>query len=247
MKIDPYGPTDEQDPYSPTEHDPYNPIGEQDPYNPMGEQDPIDKALSDSLSSSMSSDEGIGASDYEDRESSFTVFREHTNPLFACSHLHFGELNRAHSSIDKPVGGSKKDYPDHYLNRSSRSIDRRTWGQDHRKKALLFSDMEKFYQQQKQELESEEEKDSEDENAEGRPEIGPKKRRSRRRASCVLCFAQASTGKGPWHNLLFRYQVLSLGRSNPYTSRDELRRMIIDYPHNSEAQYYKLSYEREPQ
>lgn len=87
-----------------------------------------------------------------------------------------------------------------------------------------------------------------EEEEEEEPEVGPHRKRSRCRASRVLLMAQASTEKGAWNwsNLLFRYQVSSLGCSSSLTSLDKLRNLITDYPRNSEAQNYKLSYQLEP-
>ena len=221
----------------------------EDPYNPTNEQqDPIDKTISDILSSSISSEEGIGigVSNYKQRESNFTAFKEYIGSPFACSHLDV-ELNRAHSSTGTQVGDSIKAKPNHNLNQSSRSIDRCTLYQKRHSKSSFLSELKKFYDQQEQAQSVLDEQDAENKEGEGIPETDPKKERSRRRGSCVLCFAQASIGKGSWSNLLFRYQVSSLGRSFPYTSRYKLRKLITEYPRNTESQYYRLSYEREPQ
>lgn len=75
----------------------------------------------------------------------------------------------------------------------------------------------------------------------------PVRRRSRRRASKVLSIALAVPEKGmKIASLLERYQVLSLACSVALTSVKELRDIITSSPRNSEAQNYKLSYEREP-
>lgn len=76
----------------------------------------------------------------------------------------------------------------------------------------------------------------------------PERKRSRRRASKVLLFALATSDK-TMHvpSLLERYQVCSLACCMELNSSCRLLREIItSAPHNTEAQNYKLSYEREP-
>lgn len=76
----------------------------------------------------------------------------------------------------------------------------------------------------------------------------PHRRRSRRRASKVLLFAQATADKF-MHvpSLLERYQVASLACCCDFVSSPTLRELISTAPRNTEGQNYKLSYEREPQ
>ena len=76
----------------------------------------------------------------------------------------------------------------------------------------------------------------------------PERRRSRRRASKVLLFALATSDK-TMHvpSLLERYQVCSLACCMELTCSQLLREIITNTPRNTEAQNYKLSYEREPQ
>ena len=48
-------------------------------------------------------------------------------------------------------------------------------------------------------------------------------------------------------DLLSCYQFLTVGGSVELVSRPELRTILSNFPHNSEGQNYKLSYEREPE
>ena len=61
-----------------------------------------------------------------------------------------------------------------------------------------------------------------------------------------LHVSQADRSSSPL-DLLERYQFLSLGRYVQMTSKPELRAMLSGYPHNTEGQNYRLSYERESQ
>ena len=75
---------------------------------------------------------------------------------------------------------------------------------------------------------------------------GPVRRRSRRKASLVLRLAQLSTnGIFNSDEHLFKYKFVSLRYSSEHESLPELRALLTKRPRNTEAQNYKLSYERE--
>ncbi len=76
---------------------------------------------------------------------------------------------------------------------------------------------------------------------------GPVRRRSRRKASLVLRLAQLGTEGRPFNpdDHLFKYKFVSLRYSSEYESLPELRALLNKRPRNTEAQNYKLSYQRE--
>ena len=76
---------------------------------------------------------------------------------------------------------------------------------------------------------------------------GPVRRRSRRKASLVLRLAQLSTEGRPFNpdDHLFKYKFVSLRYSSEHESLPELRALLTRRPRNTEAQNYKLSYQRE--
>ena len=76
---------------------------------------------------------------------------------------------------------------------------------------------------------------------------GPVRRRSRRKASLVLRLAQLGTEGRPFNpdDHLFKYKFVSLRYSSEYESLLELRALLDRRPRNTEAQNYKLSYQRE--
>ena len=76
---------------------------------------------------------------------------------------------------------------------------------------------------------------------------GPVRRRSRRKASLVLRLAQLGTKGQPFNpdDHLFKYKFVSLRYNSEYESQLELRALLDRRPRNTEAQNYKLSYQRE--
>ena len=76
---------------------------------------------------------------------------------------------------------------------------------------------------------------------------GPVRRRSRRKASLVLRLAQLSTEGRPFNpdDHLLKYKFVSLRYSSERESLPELRALLTRRPRNTEAQNYKLSYQRE--
>ena len=187
-------------------------------------EDTMDKILTDNLSSSASSGEEFEVDDKEVENSrNFTVSEDYSSSPFATTLLTRFDMNRVHG-------------PRYHLKRASQCVDKQTWSLDEDRSTTLLSELARFMSMQEEDKEELE-------------EAGPKRRRSRRRASLILRFALASIENGitDWSYLLFRYQISSLGCSNPLTTQNELRKLIVDYPRKSEAQYYQLSYEREPQ
>ena len=80
------------------------------------------------------------------------------------------------------------------------------------------------------------------------PEVGPLRKRSRRRGSHLIALSQATSERGvKISTLLQRYQISSLGCSSGIEKHEDLQELIVSSSRNSEAQNYKLSYEREPQ
>jgi hypothetical protein len=76
---------------------------------------------------------------------------------------------------------------------------------------------------------------------------GPVRRRSRRKASLVLRLAQLGAKGRPFNpdDHLFKYKFVSLRYSSEHESLPELRALLNKRPRNTEAQNYKLSYQRE--
>ena len=76
---------------------------------------------------------------------------------------------------------------------------------------------------------------------------GPLFLRPRRGGSTVLQIAQTASPKlANSTDLLNKYQFLSLGCCEGIKDIPELRELLMECPHNTEGQNYKLSYEREP-
>jgi hypothetical protein len=173
---------------------------------------------------SISTDEGLGLSDIDGASTATTSPELSTPPLSSPVHVS-GDRN---PSVDS--------------NSASPTM-------SHSKRPSLEVSLDKYDSQPRlSQLELLDDHNRPFQRKESIPAEEPQRRRSRRRASKLLQIALATSDRS-MHvpSLLERYQVCSLACCSNFVSLKPLRHLIMESPRNTEAQNYKLSYEREPQ